>query len=176
MADSLETIKLSAPTVVLSHKHANVSARSSLTPIQHPTECVGLRLVAWRHSSAQDWEIFAQGQERLPFSMDGEKGSTGTISLECLYIWRSRRMPRTRTDSWVEMKGFLRYGKTPCKKLTPSSKRHSRKNSFEWQVLLGSLLFFFSSFSATPQGSKFAGERVSKRSPSEFKKIALYTQ
>ena len=50
-----------------------------------------------------------------------------------------------------------------------SPKRHSRKNTFEWQALLGSLLFFsffllfffffsfsFPLFSATPQRSKFA--------------------
>jgi len=98
---------------------ATVWAWSRSTPIdaahQHAMGCVSLRLVAMETQLRRDFK----SATRL-FSGLKERGHY-TIGLECVYILSVQRMPGTWTDSWVEMKGFLRYGKTPCKKWPPSS-------------------------------------------------------
>ena len=98
-------------------------AWSRSTPIdaahQHAMGCVSLRLVAMETQLRRDFK----SATRL-FSGLKERGHY-TIGLECVYILSVQRMPGTWTDSWVEMKGFLRYGKTPCKKWSPSSQKWS---------------------------------------------------
>ena len=98
-------------------------AWSRSTPIdaahQHAMGCVSLRLVAMETQLRRDFK----SATRL-FSGLKERGHY-TIGLECVYILSVQRMPGTWTDSWVEKEGFLRYGKTPCKKWSPSSQKWS---------------------------------------------------
>jgi len=100
-----------------------VWAWSRSTPIdaahQHAMGCVSLRLVAMETQLRRDFK----SATRL-FSGLKERGHY-TIGLECVYILSVQRMPGTWTDSWVEKEGFLMYGKTPCKKWSPSSQKWS---------------------------------------------------